>query len=65
MFFKLELLELDRNNQMMVAKCWVDSVGCGVDSMGGLVGEWLGVGSKVSDWSINILFYLLFIDQQF
>ena len=55
MFFKLELVELDRKNQMMVVKCWVDSVGWGVDSMGGLIGEWLGEVSKVSDWSINIV----------
>ena len=54
-FFKLELVELNRNNRKMVVKCWVDSVGWGVDSMGGLIGEWLGEVSKVSDWSINIV----------
>jgi hypothetical protein len=59
MFFKLELVELDRNNQMMVVKCWVDSVGWGVDSMGGLIGEWLGEVSKVSDRSINIIVLLI------
>jgi hypothetical protein len=34
-----KVVELDRNNQKMVVKCGVDSVGRGLDSMGGLIGE--------------------------
>jgi hypothetical protein len=49
-----KVVELDKNNQKTVVKCGVDSVGWGLDSQGGIIGEWLEEVSKVSDWSICI-----------
>jgi len=46
-----KVVELDRDNEKMVVKCGADIVGWGVDSMGGLIRDWLDDVALVSGWS--------------
>merc|ERR1711892_1205830 len=48
-----KVVELDQENQKMVVKCGVEGVGWGVETMGGLVTEWLEEVHKLSKWSSN------------
>merc|ERR1711892_270671 len=48
-----KVVELDQENQKMVVKCGVEGVGLGVETMGGLVTEWLEEVHKLSKWSSN------------
>jgi len=48
-----KVVELDREEKKMVVSCGVNGLGWGVETMGGLVRDWLQQVAMVSKWATN------------